>query len=199
MQRSPRLWLAVLGVAVLAAVAGLVGREIYRQPPPDLSGGQAAVVVAPTNSPTPVDKQPGPREVMLTQDAADHSQYQVIRQVLQDHFDAINSRSYTKWRTTVTKAKADQMAEPEWKQNYRSTADGSILLYRIEAAPDKKLRVLVGFTSIQDVADAPAELPKTCIVWHVVLPLAKEDNKWRIDAGREGASPQHEECGTSAS
>jgi hypothetical protein len=193
------LWLAVLGVAVLAAAAGLVGREIYKRPPEQVGSPPPIAVAGPSSTTTPPGEQPGSQVVMATQDAASYPQYQAILQMLQDHFDAINGKRYPQWRGTVTKVKGDQMPEAVWRRDYRTTVDGSILLYRIEAAPDKKLRILLGFTSVQDIADAPADLRKPCIVWRVTLPLAKEDNKWRIDAGLEGSSPQHQECGTQAS
>jgi hypothetical protein len=193
-ERSPRLWLPLLGVVVLTAVAGFVAREIYRPQ----AGSQSGQTVVTSSSTAPPAEQPGPREVMATQDAATHPQSGQIRQMLQDHFDSINARDYAKWRGTVTRARLEKMPETTWRQDYRSTKDGSVLIYRIEAAPDRKLRVLIGFTSVQNVADAPAELPKECIQWHVVLPVAKEDNRWRIDAGQEGSSPQYAECGAAA-
>jgi hypothetical protein len=191
-QRAPRLWLALLGVVVLTAAAGLGGREIYRQ---RTEPAVTQPVVASSSSATPSVDQPGSGTVQPTEDAAAHPLYDQIRQTLQAYYDGINSRDYTKWRSAVTKARVDAMPESKFRKDYQSTKDGSILVYRIEAAPDKKLRVLHGFTSTQAITDAPPEFQRTCIQWHSVLSMAKEDNQWKVDAGAESASPQHDECG----
>jgi hypothetical protein len=195
-QRAPRLWLPLLGVVVVTAAAGYTAREIYR-PHPE-SQATPSVVVTSSSTPPPTE-QPGAREVTATQDVASHPQYQAIRQMLQDYFDAINAKDYGKWRGTVTKLRADNQPESKWRAEYQSTRDGNILVYRIGAAPERKLRVLVGFTSKQDLTNAPTNMQKECINWHVVLSVTKEDNRWRIDWGPESGSPQFAECGTQTS
>jgi hypothetical protein len=183
-------------VVVVAAAGGFAAREIYR---PQAGQQVTTSITATSTTPLPPDKQPGARDVVGTQDAVGHPQYAAIRQLLQDHFDAINDRQYDKWRTTVTRDRAKTLPEPSWREDYRTTRDGSILIHRIDTSPDRRMRVLLGFTSTQRVEDAPPELPEPCIKWRIVLPLAKEDNKWKIDVGSEGASPQHDGCGTQVS
>jgi hypothetical protein len=192
------LWLAVLGAAAVAAGGGVAAREIYKPKPADHLATPPVVTTAPSTT-VPGEAQPGPRTVMATQDVVDHPQFSVIGPMLQDHFDSINAKDYDKWRTTVTKQRGSSYAKQDWTSDYKSTRDGSILVKRIDSAPDRKLRVMVAFTSTQDVADAPQELPKGCIRWHIVLPLTREDNKWKIDVGTEGASPRHDECGVQTS
>jgi hypothetical protein len=183
--------LAVLVAAVFAVAAGLVGREFYRRSEQPL---QPPAVAAPSSGAVPSGGQPGLPNVNATQDALQHPDYDEIRQLLQTHFDAINGRRYDRWKTTVTKARIQVMPESKWREDYRSTKDGNILIYRIEAAPGNGLRVLVGFTSTQNPEDAPPELPQQCIRWHIVLPLVREDGQWKLDVSPAGASPRHEEC-----
>jgi hypothetical protein len=192
------LWLAVLGAAAVAAGGGLAAREFYQPKPVDHPAPAPAVTTAPSTT-VPAEAQPGSGTVTATQDVVDHPQFSGIRSMLQDHFDSINARDYGKWRSTVTKQRADGFPEQDWKSNYKSTRDGSILVYRIDAVTDRRLRVLVAFTSTQAIEDAPPQLPKGCIRWHIVLPLSREGSKWKIDAGSEGASPRHDECGVQTS
>ncbi|WP_143447308.1 hypothetical protein [Kibdelosporangium aridum] len=191
-QRGPRLWVVALAVAIVAVAAGFVVREVYRQPPT-----RTTVQEIPPQPSTPVrpEDQPGDGQVKATQDAAEHPVANAIWPVLQAHFDSINKKDYDKWRTTVTRARAAGFERNAWQSDYKTTKDGSILMHRIDTAPDRKIRVLISFTSTQAIDDAPPELPEPCIRWHIVLPLTKEDNKWKIDVGTEGASPRHEKCG----
>jgi hypothetical protein len=199
-QRAPRLWVALLGIAVLTAAAAFIGRQIYR-PHPEAAGRIDTVTTSNSTPPSSTSKPapPGPPDVRPTPDAAEHPLYPQVRQMLQDYFDGINKRNYAQWRSAVTRIRAQDMAEAKFKADYASTKDGSIVVYRIETAPQQALRVLVSFTSTQSAEDAPQELPKECIEWHVVLPVTKEDNKWRIDVGDGASSPRHEECGTQTS
>jgi hypothetical protein len=192
------LWLAVLGAAMVAAGGGVAAREFYKPKPVDQLTTPPVVTAAPSTTESG-EAQPGPSTVMATRDVVDHPQFPGIGPMLQDHFDSINAKDYGKWRTTVTKQRAVGYPEQAWKSNYKSTRDGSILVYRIDAAADRKLSVLVAFTSTQAIEDAPPELPKGCIRWHIVLPLTREDNKWKIDVGTESAAPRHDECGVQTS
>jgi hypothetical protein len=189
--------MAVLAAVLLAAAGGFAGRELYRSRPGQPT--DTSIVVTTSSPSSPIGAQPGPREVQQTQDAAGHPQFAVIRQLLQDHFNAINDKSYDRWRATVTRKRAETMPKDTWTEAYRSTKDGSILIYRIDTSPGNRLRALIGMTSTQKVEDAPPELPKACIRWYIVLPLVKEDNRWKIDTGTESASPRHDECGAQAS
>lgn len=196
-QRAPRLWVALLGIAVLTAAAAFAGREIYRKDPQIVT--QTITAAAPADSsaaPTSGSKvpQPGPQDVRFTQDAADHPQFGKVKQLLQNHFDSINDQNYAKWKNTVTKTRVQEQPQPEWKDAYQSTKDGNILLYRIDAAPQGRLRVLVSFTSVQDPDKAPLDLKEACIDWRVVLPLTKEDDSWRIDVSSEATGPLKEKC-----
>jgi hypothetical protein len=197
-RRSPRLWLAVLGAAVVAAGGGVAAREFYKPKPADPVAAPPVVTTAPSTT-VPAEAQPGPRKVMATQDVVVHPQFPEIGQMLQDYFDSINAKDYDKWRTAVVRLWAQRFPEQDWKSNYKSTQDGSILVKRIDTAPDRKLRVMLAFTSTQAIEDAPPELPKGCIRWHIVLPLSREDNKWKIDVGPESSSPRHDECGVQTS
>lgn len=193
------LWLAIAGAVVVAAAGGLLGRELYRPKPVEHVAAPPVTDAGPSTTVPTETKQPGSSKVTATQDVAEHPQFAGIGQMLQDHFDSINAKDYEKWRTTVTKARGSTYQEQAWQTDYKSTQDGSILVYRIDTAPNRQLRVLVAFTSVQNVDDAPLELREGCIRWHIVLPLAREDNRWKIETGPEGLSPRHDKCGTQIS
>ncbi|RZS38825.1 hypothetical protein EV193_10434 [Herbihabitans rhizosphaerae] len=190
--QAPRArWVGPLLVVViaLAAAVGVIGREIYRQQP----AKTAAAPVLPSTSFMPDSALPGSPAVQATADAADHPMFETARKLLQSYFDAINSRQYDLWRSVVTRERAASQPEPKWRSDFKSTTDGSIIMYRIHGGQGDA-RILLGFISKQNPADAPLELPERCIRWRVVFALTVENNAWKIDAGSAGASPQHEKC-----
>jgi hypothetical protein len=188
--RPRQLWLLpVLLITVIAtAVGGLLARTWYEDPGP---GSPAAVV--PTTA-VPKGEQPGARTVQGTADATAHPLYATVRDLLQRYFNAINDKDYAAWQDTVISERVDLQPEDQWLAAYRTTEDGSAVIYRIELGEDDTARVLLTFTSTQDAADAPQELPVACINWSVVFPLIREEDGWKLDASPAGASPQHERC-----
>ncbi|HEV2780894.1 MAG TPA: hypothetical protein VGX25_16030 [Actinophytocola sp.] len=178
----------VLLALLAAAVGGLVARQVYASPEP---APPAAAV--PSAGTVPPSDQPGSPTVMPTEEAAAHPRYETVRGLLQTYFDAINARDYARWRTVVSDRRAGNQPELKWRTDYRSTKDGSIAIWRIETGPADG-RVLISFTSVQDVADAPLELPEPCIHWRVVIPLTMEDGAWKLDSGPSSSAPQHEKC-----
>ncbi|MCP2269859.1 hypothetical protein [Actinokineospora diospyrosa] len=193
-QERQRWLLPVILVAVVAAAAAaMVARELYATAAVDKSAS-AAPILPSANTTLPPSAQPGPRDVRATQDATGHPLYETVRQLLQTYFDAINGKNYARWKTTVTETRVKDMPEDSWRAAYRTTQDGSIVVYRIETGPISNARVLLTFVSKQDPADAPLELPAECIRWNVIFPLTEVEGEWRIDAGPTGASPQHDRC-----
>ncbi|MGX7826968.1 hypothetical protein ACTG9Q_17930 [Actinokineospora sp. 24-640] len=191
MRSDRQSWLlpAVLLAVMVTAAGGLLARDLYAETP------VTPPAILPTStSALPVAEQPGRRDVQGTQDATRHPMYETVRQLLQTHFDAINGRSYERWMTTVTSTVTKHRPEEDWRAAYRSTQDGSVVVYRVESGPAESARVFLSFVSTQDVADAPLELPEECIRWHVVYAVVIENGAWRIDAGATGASPQHDPC-----
>jgi len=185
-------WLlpALIVILSLTVGGGLLAREVYRKPQPDDTGEVAAT----SASTLPPEQQPGPPTVQLTPDAAAHPEDQPVRQLLQMYFDSINNRNYDLWKTIVTSARIQSQPRDEWLANYRTTHDGSILVYRIEGLARQQLQILVTFTSVQDPADAPLELPERCIRWRLVLPAVWEGNAWKLDTVPAGTSPDHTKC-----
>lgn len=192
MRSERQSWLvpAVLLAVMVTAAGGLLARDLYA----DTAAAPTQQPVVPSTSAVPPSERPGSRAVQGTEDAIRHPMYETVRQLLQTHFDAINGRSYERWMTTVTSTHIENRPEDEWRAAYRSTQDGSVVVHRIEAGPPGRARVMLGFTSTQDVVDAPPELPEECIRWHVIYALTVENGAWRIDAGATGASPQHDPC-----
>ncbi|WP_236788901.1 hypothetical protein [Amycolatopsis sp. GM8] len=190
---SPQRWLlpAVIVVVSLMVGGGLLAREFYRVPDPQPD----AILALPSTTARPLAQQPGPGTVELTPDAAAHPQHEVIRQLLQTYFDSINNRDYEQWKTTVTRARILAKSRPAWQQDYLSTKDGSILVYRIDAVSEQDLRVLVGFTSVQDPKAAPQELPgASCVHWKLTLPITLESGHWRVDTVAGYTTPEAARC-----
>src|SRR5262249_13757625 len=110
-------------------------------------------------------------------------QHEAVRALMQAYFDSINSADYDGWRETVTRLRGQSKTRADWLNSYRTVKDGSILIYRIDAVSERELRAFVGFTSTQDPALAPQDLPDAaCVRWNLELPLALEAGNWRVDA-----------------
>ena len=187
----PRWILPVVLVAVIVtAAAGIVARAVYTRPVESTAGA----VGAPPQTPLPLADQPGDTTVVATTDAAAHPLYEAMRALLQAHFDAINSRDYDLWRSAVSARRAKGQPEKEWRIAFRTTRDGSIVIYRIESGPAGTAKILLSFTSVQDPRDAPLELPVGCIHWRVVFPVTYEEGVWKLDSGQTNTAPQHEAC-----
>lgn len=190
---SPQRWLLPVVVVIVSLMVGggLLAREVYRVPDPQPD----AILALPSTTARPLAQQPGPGTVELTPDAAAHPQHEVVQQLLQDYFDSINNRDYDRWKTTVTKDRIQAKTRSAWQQDYQSTKDGSILVYRIDAVTDKNLLVLLGFTSVQDVSQAPESLPgATCVHWRLTLPITVESGHWKIDSVAGYTTPEVTKC-----
>ncbi|WP_141134604.1 hypothetical protein [Haloechinothrix alba] len=190
---SFRSVVAVFAVMIVLAVGGgVLLHDMY-----SAADGSAA---APDPPPVPVERdpedRPGSGEVRLSGDAARHPERDAVRRVLQTYFDAINERDFDLWRSAVTSERLGTTEEDQWIEDFRSTRDGDMYVHRIAPARDDRLRVLVSFTSTQDVEDAPATLPEPCIHWWLALPLAAggDGDGWRIDAVSPGTPPLYEAC-----
>ncbi|MGH4001180.1 MAG: hypothetical protein ACRDTJ_27405, partial [Pseudonocardiaceae bacterium] len=167
--------LLAVTVAVLAAAvgAGVVVREL--QPTAEVGGAGSVGNDAPPRVP-----EPGPTTVVLVEDAAVHPDADRVRTVLQKYFDAINAGDYQLWRSAVTPQQARDTREAAWRAQYRSTLDGSIVLHRLEPRAGGGLVALLSFTSLQDPADAPPDLPVRCLRWWVSYPLIGEGQALRL-------------------
>lgn len=185
-------WLmpALVVAASVALGGGLIARDFYT----GASGGEPAPVTASGTTSLAPELQPGSPVVQLSPDAAEHPHDQTVRRLLQAYFDGINGRNYERWKTAVTRGRVRAITEQQFLTDFRSTRDGSILVHRIESAPQGKLRVLLSFTSTQDVADAPPTLPEPCIRWSLSLPLALENGQWKIDTVVSGTVPEYRKC-----
>jgi hypothetical protein len=185
--RSPRqLWLLpVLLITVIATALGaLVARGLYTDPDPS-----TPAAVEPSPSAVPPSEQPGPPEVRGTADATTHPLYNTLRPVLQQIHDAINTKDFASWAAVSTAARRAQTSEEAWRDDYSTTRDGTIVVYRIEIDEDKTVSVLMTFTSTQDPKKAPPEMPVSCIVWNVVWSFAEEKGQWKLGAGPSSRHP----------
>lgn len=161
---------AAVAVLVLALGAGL----LLRDPVPEPAPGPAT-----TRPPAP-GVQPGSRTVRFTADAAAHPHRGAVQHLLQAHFDAINLGDYAGWASTVVRERAAGTSEDEWREQYETTVDGSILVHRLEPSPGGGLTVLLSFTSVQDPADAPEDAPFRCLRWRVSYRVVSESGGLRL-------------------
>ena len=181
----------VLLITVIATALGaLVARSLYTDQPP---ARPIAIDPTPTTS-VPLSEQPGSSEVQGTADATAHPLYNTLQPLLQQYFDAINAKDYEAWKQVVTSERVTTTKVDKWYEDYRTTHDGSIVIYRIEASGDGHARVILQFISVQDPANSPPEFPERCIRWSLVWPFAKERNEWKLGAGTTSASPQYDYC-----
>lgn len=189
---SRQLWLLpLLLITVIAtALGGLLARDLYAEQP----APTPPTVVATSPSPVPSGEQPGSPAVRGTADAVAHPLYGTLQPLLQTYFDAINAKDYSEWASVVTSERQTNQPEGTWLKDFRTTKDGNIVMHRIEARGEGSARVLLTFTSTQDVSDAPGELPQGCIHWNVVWAFSTEDGDWKLAAGPAAAVPQHEAC-----
>ncbi|MGH3752340.1 MAG: hypothetical protein ACRDRP_06515 [Pseudonocardiaceae bacterium] len=171
---------------VAAVLAAAVGTGVLLR---ELQPAAGAAGAAPINNNPPLaPREPGPATVALVEDVAVHPDANQIRVLLQKYFDAINAGDYKLWRSTVTPQQARDTGESAWRGEYRSTLDGSIVLHRLEPRAGGGLVALVSFTSVQNPADAPPELPVRCLRWWVSYPLIGGGNELRLGSVPPSAS-----------
>jgi hypothetical protein len=185
-------WLIPTLIVVLSVTigGGLLLREVYR---PAVIEQPSTAPPLPESSSLSPGEQPGPGLVVLSPDVLDHPQSQAVNTLIQDYFDAINKKDYPKWLAAVSAERRQTKTKAEWQSDYRSTKDGSILVYRVETVSPGQLRVFVGFTSTQDLVDAPSGFPETCVRWRLILPVVSEENRLRVDVTLTG-TPEREKC-----
>jgi hypothetical protein len=147
----------VAGVGSVNSLGGLIGKNAPRRPP-----------------------EPGPPTVVLVEDVALYPDADRIRTVLQTYFDAINAGDYKMWRSAVIPQWARDTGEAAWRAQYRSTLDGSMVVHRLEPRIGGGLVALTSFTSLQNPADAPPELPVRCLHWWVSYPLIGQGEALRL-------------------
>ncbi len=140
------------------------------------------------NKAAPRQSEPGPATVVLIEDAALHPDADRIRNVLQKYFDAINAGDYQLWRGAVIPQWARDLGESAWHAQYRSTLDGSIVVHRLEPRAGGGLLALTSFTSLQNPADAPPELPVRCLRWWVSYPLIGAGDQLRLGPSSPSAN-----------
>lgn len=189
---SPRqLWLLpVLLITVIATALGaLVARSVYAEQPPP-----TPTAIVPSTSSVPPDEQPGPADVQGTTDATTHPLFATLQPLLQHYFDAINAKDYASWKEVVSSDRIKETDEKTFQNDYRTTRDGTIVIYRIEARGDGNALVMLQFASTQDRADAPPNFPEPCIRWNLVWPFTQQRGVWKLAAGTTSASPQYEKC-----
>ncbi|MGH3672166.1 MAG: hypothetical protein ACRDSH_16290 [Pseudonocardiaceae bacterium] len=177
-----RRWALLVVVCVVlagAAGAGLVLRQ-FRPISGTVNVTDATAVGSVGAKAPPRPPEPGPAAVVLTEDSAVHPDANQIRKVVQRYFDAINAGDYKLWRGAVIPQWARDVGEAAWRNQYRSTLDGSIVVQRVEPRMGGGLIALVSYTSVQNPADAPPALHVRCLRWWVSYPLFGTGDQIRL-------------------
>ncbi|UOX85231.1 hypothetical protein MUY14_25925 [Amycolatopsis sp. FBCC-B4732] len=190
---SRQRWLVPVVVVVLSVTvgAGLLARELYRRP--DQSADDTSAAVSPPS--TSGSGEPAAADaVRMTDDARAHPQADAVRRVIETYFSAINTKQYQQWTSVVSAQRVAEQSLTAWKNGIRTTKDRDAVVYRIERGSGSSLRVLVGFTSVQNPEDAPQFFQEPCIKWRLVLPMVVEQAALKIDSIDKGPPPEHEKC-----
>jgi hypothetical protein len=119
--------------------------------------------------------------VTLAGVAADDPQATEIRDLLQRHFDAINTRDYELWAGTVTKEQSAALRPERWLKEYSTTSDSDISVIVIDNDPRQ---VQLTFRSRQAPELAP-DKKSDCVIWSVIFPLATVYGELRIGPSLE--------------
>lgn len=181
-RRRDRTWAVVTMVVTVVLAAGTISIA--------LRGGPSAIEPAgqPPSPPRPGGTPPQAQLVRFeTSAAAAHPAATGVAALLERHFTAINSRDYDAWVGTVTAERAADQPRSGWLAAYRSTWDDEIVIREIAGGGDRHSVVLT-FTSVQDPADAPADLPVGRICWTSTWPIRTAGTDARIDTPSAGAT-----------
>lgn len=145
-------------------------------------GGRTFTGFAPAGGPREIPASgAGPPNVELSGDAERHPAAGAVRSQLQRYFDAINTRDYELWTTSVAAERVAAQPRDQWLAAIDTTADGTIRVDRIDRIGQGRLLVLVRFVSIQGLDDAPAGLRVGRICWRGSLPMTGDPP--RLDTG----------------
>lgn len=174
-----RGWIFLLVVIVMAGAAG-VGFLLRDHRPVTGVGSVNSLSGSIGKRASPTLPEPGPPTVVLADDVTLSPDADRIRKVLQTYFDAINAGDYKLWRSAVIPQWARDTGEPAWRAQYRSTLDGSMVVHRLEPRIGGGLTALMSYTSLQNPADAPPELPVRCLHWWVSYPLIGQGEALRL-------------------
>ena len=168
----------VVAIVILGGAAG--AGLLLRDPRPGAGVGHNSSTGGAVVQDSPRPPEPGPATVVLVEDAALNPDAERIKKVLQQYFDAINAGNYKLWRGAVIPQWARDTSEGAWHAQYKSTLDGSMVVHRLEPRAGGGLVALMSFTSLQNPADAPPELPVRCLRWWVSYPLIGEGDQLRL-------------------
>lgn len=107
-----------------------------------------------------------------------------VRDLLQQHFNAINSHDYAAWAGTVTSDQPAKIDESRWQQEYSSSVDTEIVIEQLQDSP---LQVSFSLRSRQD-PEKSFDGASDCTDWRLVWPLIDEGAGWRIGRAAPGSA-----------
>lgn len=107
-----------------------------------------------------------------------------VRDLLQRHFNAINTHDYAAWAETVTSDQPQKIDESRWQHEYSSSLDTEIV---IEQVQDNPRQVSFSLRSRQD-PEKSFDGASDCTDWRLVWPLIDEGAGMRIGRAAPGSA-----------
>ncbi|NNG37493.1 hypothetical protein [Nakamurella aerolata] len=123
------------------------------------------------------------------QQTADQPGAAAVRDLLQQHFNAINTHDYAGWAETVTSEQPEKIDESRWWDEYSSTVDTEIV---IEEVHDEPRQVVFSLRSRQD-PEKSFDGTSSCTDWRLTWPLIDEGSGLRVGVAAAG-SAQPRDC-----
>jgi hypothetical protein len=170
----------VAGVVAVAALAGprAAGSDVVTAAPPSAAPG-APGASARSTSPTAPASTSAPDSSaggLVQMDPAAVTRVpvetqQVVLDLLDRHFAAINTGDYSMWAGTVVPRRAQDQPVGTWTDAYATTYDEAVTVMSLDPTGPDSVLVGLSFVSNQSATDAPADLPVTRICWQTRWPV----------------------------
>ena len=204
-RRGPlTLPVAALLVVGAAAVAGAGTWYALRQAPvARLAAGTSSSIPATPGSapPSPSDTDSSPSAatsppaspaalVSLAPAAAQYPGAAAIEAVINQYFQAINSRDYAAYVTTQSPGNA--LTAQQFQSGFESTQDSGAVVTSLTTAPDGRPAADVTFTSKQQPQDGPGG--ESCTNWQVTLFFDNSGGTYTIGAPPSSYHAAYQAC-----
>ena len=175
--------MVVAGVVAVTALAGPgpAGSGIVTAAPPAVASavpGAPARNTSPTASAStsaPGSSSPGGLVQMhpTAGSGVPVETQQVVLDLLDRHFAAINARDYSMWADTVVPRRAQDQPVGTWTDAYATTYDEAVTVSSLDPTGPDSVLVGLSFVSNQSAAHAPADLPVSRICWQTRWPVVE--------------------------
>jgi hypothetical protein len=145
---------------------------------PTAVGTATSAATTPDQTTPTTPSSPGPGTVTLSQAAASSPAATRVQNLLGHYFDAINTRNYTEYSSTLDATMRANSPQSRFDHGYATTTDSSVVVNSITSNGNGTLTANVSFTSTQDPSDSVDHSP--CNKWTLNLPLVAQDSGYVI-------------------